>query len=291
MFDSVLPIIFSWPFVAFSLIATVVGILYEIPFLVILGAITIVPFSYQLNNVQYFRGVAFFLPGASAFFRLGAERGKKRLGLGFVCAYDCHHSLAVCYQLDHRIFLGRFTGDFMTSSTKLTRSLVDVAMGRAPADLVIRGGKWVCVQSGEIVPDTDIAIVNGHIAFVGRDASHAIGKKTKVIEAKGRYLVPGLLDGHMHVESGMVTVTEFVRTVAVRGTTGMFIDPHEIANIFGLKGVKLMVDEAQKQPIHVWVQMPSCVPSSRALKPRAHRSAQRKLQRQCNGKALSASVR
>lgn len=150
----------------------------------------------------------------------------------------------------------------MTSSTKLTRALVDVAMGRTPADLVIRGGKWVCVQSGEIIPNTDIAIVAGHIAFVGHNAEHTIGKKTKVIEAKGRFLVPGLLDAHMHVESGMVTVTEFVRTVAVRGTTGMFIDPHEIANIFGLKGVKLMVDEAQKQPIHVWVQMPSCVPSA-----------------------------
>src|SRR3990172_1869826 len=150
----------------------------------------------------------------------------------------------------------------MASSTKLTQVLVDVAMGRAHADLVIRGGKWVCVQSGEIVPNSDMAIVNGHIAFVGSDVSHTIGKKTKVIEAKGRYLVPGLIDAHMHVESGMVTVTEFVRTVAVRGTTGMFIDPHEMANIFGLKGVKLMVDEAQKQPIHVWVQMPSCVPSS-----------------------------
>ncbi len=150
----------------------------------------------------------------------------------------------------------------MPASTKLTRSLVDVAMGRTHADIVIRDGKWVCVQSGEIVPNTDIAIVDGHIAYVGSDAIHAIGKKTKVIDAKGRFLVPGLLDGHMHVESGMVTVTEFVRTVAVRGTTGMFIDPHEIANIFGLKGVKLMVDEAQKQPIHVWVQMPSCVPSS-----------------------------
>src|SRR3972149_2216381 len=159
----------------------------------------------------------------------------------------------------------------MTSSTKLTQVLVDVAMGRAHADLVIRGGKWVCVQSGEIVPDTDIAIVEGRIAFVGRDASHTIGKKTKVIEAKGRYLVPGLIDAHMHVESGMVTVTEFVRAVAVRGTTGMFIDPHEIANVFGLKGVKLMVDEAQKQPIHVWVQMPSCVPSSPGLEtPGAH---------------------
>ncbi|KXK14815.1 MAG: adenine deaminase [Chloroflexi bacterium OLB14] len=153
----------------------------------------------------------------------------------------------------------------MTSSTKLTKSLIDVAMGREPADLVIKNGKWVSVQSGEIIPNTDIAIINERIAFVGRDASHTIGKKTRVIDANGKYLVPGLLDGHMHVESGMVTVTEFVRAVAVRGTTGMFIDPHEIANVFGLKGVKLMVDEALKQPIHVWVQMPSCVPSAPGL--------------------------
>ncbi|HUG35135.1 MAG TPA: amidohydrolase family protein, partial [Anaerolineales bacterium] len=159
----------------------------------------------------------------------------------------------------------------MPSSTKLTRSLVDTAMGRVPADLVIRNGQWVSVQSGEIIPNTDIAIKDGHIAFVGSDASHTIGKKTKVIDANGRYLVPGLLDGHMHVESGMVTVTEFVRAVAVRGTTGMFIDPHEIANVFGLRGVKLMVDEAQKQPIHVWVEMPSCVPSAPGLEtPGAH---------------------
>ncbi|MBE7432495.1 MAG: adenine deaminase [Anaerolineales bacterium] len=153
----------------------------------------------------------------------------------------------------------------MSSSTKLTTALVDVAMGRAHADLVVKNGKWVSVQSGEIIPNIDIAVVHGHIAYVGRDAGHTIGKKTKVIDAKGKYLVPGLLDGHMHVESGMVTVTEFVRAVAVRGTTGMFIDPHEIANVFGLKGVKLMVDEAQKQPIHVWVQMPSCVPSAPGL--------------------------
>lgn len=150
----------------------------------------------------------------------------------------------------------------MTSSAKLTRSLIDVAMGRAHADLVIRNGQWVCVQSGEIIDGTDIAIVNGRVAFVGGDASHTVGKDTVVIDAHGKYLVPGLLDGHMHVESGMVTVTEFVRAVAPRGTTGMFIDPHEIANVFGLKGVKLMVDEAQKQPIHVWVQVPSCVPSA-----------------------------
>ena len=150
----------------------------------------------------------------------------------------------------------------MSSHTKLTRALVDVAMGRLAADLVVQNGNWVSVQSGEIIPGSDIAIKDGHIAYVGEDASHTIGKKTKVIDAQGRYLVPGLLDGHMHVESGMVTVTEFVRAVAVRGTTGMFIDPHEMANVFGLKGVKLMVDEALKQPIHVWVQMPSCVPSA-----------------------------
>ena len=97
-----------------------------------------------------------------------------------------------------------------------TRALVDVAMGRAPADLVIRNGRWVCVQSGEIIPNTDIAIKDSHIAYVGENAGHTIGKKTKVIDAQGKYLVPGLLDGHMHVESGMVTVTEFVRAVAPR---------------------------------------------------------------------------
>jgi adenine deaminase len=146
-----------------------------------------------------------------------------------------------------------------------SQTLVSVAMGRAAADLVLRDGQWVCVQSGEILPHTDIAIKDGRIAYVGPDASHAIGAETRVIEAANRYLVPGLLDGHMHVESGMLTVTEFVRAVIPHGTTGMFIDPHEIANIFGLKGVKLMVDEAALQPIHVWVQMPSCVPSAPGL--------------------------
>lgn len=145
------------------------------------------------------------------------------------------------------------------------RRLVDVAMGRAAAELVIRDGQWVCVQTGEIIPHTDIAVVDGRIAYVGADARHTIGANTRVIDAGGRYLVPGLLDAHMHVESGMLTVTEFVRAVLPRGTTGMFIDPHEIANIFGLRGVRLMVDEAGEQPIHVFVQMPSCVPSAPGL--------------------------
>jgi adenine deaminase len=145
------------------------------------------------------------------------------------------------------------------------RSLVDCAMGRVPADLVIRNGVWVCVQTGELIPHTDIAMIDGRIAFVGADAGHTIGENTQVLEANGRYLVPGLLDAHMHVESGMLTVTEFVRAVIPHGTTGMFIDPHEIANVLGLRGVKLMVDEAEQQPIHVLVQMPSCVPSAPGL--------------------------
>lgn len=147
----------------------------------------------------------------------------------------------------------------------ITQALIDVAMGRKPADLVIRHGTWVCVQSGEFVPDTDIAIKGGRIAYVGPDASHTIKKETVVLDAENKYLVPGLLDAHVHIESSMLTVTEFVRAVMPHGTTGLFIDPHEIANVFGLKGVRLMADEAIRQPIHIWVQVPSCVPSAPTL--------------------------
>ena len=148
---------------------------------------------------------------------------------------------------------------------ELTQDLVAVAMGRKPADTVICNGRWVNVHSGEILPGTDVAIVGGRIAYVGPDASHCIGPNTKIIEAKQRYLVPGLCDAHMHVESGMVTVTEFARAVIPHGTTSMFIDPHEIANVLGLPGVRLMHDEAVTMPINVYVQMPSCVPSAPGL--------------------------
>lgn len=144
-------------------------------------------------------------------------------------------------------------------------ALIDVAAGRRPADLVIRRGRWVNVHSGEVIPATDVAIVAGRFAYVGPDASHAIGPATEVIEANGRYLVPGLCDAHMHVESGLVTVTEFARAVIPHGTTSMFIDPHEIANVLGLPGVRLMHDEAAGLPINVMVQMPSCVPSAPGL--------------------------
>lgn len=148
---------------------------------------------------------------------------------------------------------------------EITRELVAVAMGSVSAELVITNGRWVNVHSGEIIPDTDVAIWGGRIAYVGDDATHTIASGTTVIDAAGRYLVPGLCDAHMHVESGMVTVTEFVRAVIPHGTTSMFIDPHEIANVLGLPGVKLMHDEAQNMPINVYTQMPSCVPSAPGL--------------------------
>lgn len=144
-------------------------------------------------------------------------------------------------------------------------ALVDVAMGRAPADLVITGGIWVNVHSGETIPATDVAVKHGRFAYCGPDARHAIGPETVVFEAEGRYLVPGLCDAHMHVESSMLTVTEFCRAVIPHGTTSMFIDPHEIANVLGLPGVRLMHDEALAQPVNVWVEMPSCVPSAPGL--------------------------
>ncbi|MGF6159722.1 adenine deaminase [Ensifer sp. KUDG1] len=153
----------------------------------------------------------------------------------------------------------------LQSWSKTAPELVDVAMGRKPADLVIRNGKWVNVYSGEIIPGTDIAVKAGRFAYVGPDASHTIGDGTKVVDAAGRYLVPGLCDAHMHVESGLVTVTEFARAVIPHGTTTMFIDPHEIANVLGLDGVRLMNEEAQNLPINVLVQVPSCVPSAPGL--------------------------
>ncbi|MDX1732407.1 MAG: adenine deaminase C-terminal domain-containing protein, partial [Aurantimonas coralicida] len=143
--------------------------------------------------------------------------------------------------------------------------LVDVTMGRTHADLVVRNARWVNVHSGEIIPQTDVAVAAGRFAYCGPDASYMIGPDTEVMDAAGRFIMPGLCDAHMHVESGMVTVTEFCRAVIPHGTTSMFIDPHEIANVLGLPGVRLMHDEALAQPVNVWVQMPSCVPSAPGL--------------------------
>ena len=143
--------------------------------------------------------------------------------------------------------------------------LVDVAAGRAPAELVIRNGRWVNVLTREVVDGIDIAVCCGRIACIVEEAGYCTGADTRVVEADGCFLVPGLTDGHLHVESSMCTITEYVRAVLPHGTTAIFADPHEIANVFGLDGVRMMVAEAAAMPIHVFVQMPSCVPSAPGL--------------------------
>ena len=143
--------------------------------------------------------------------------------------------------------------------------LVATAAGREPADLVIKGGTWVNVHTRETLKNHDIAIREGRFAYCGPNASHCVGEKTEIIEANGRYIVPGLCDGHMHIESGMLTVSRFVQAVISHGTTSMFVDPHEVANVLGMVGIRHMHDEALAQPINVFVQMPSCAPSAPGL--------------------------
>ncbi|MDO5612410.1 MAG: adenine deaminase [Paracoccus sp. (in: a-proteobacteria)] len=148
--------------------------------------------------------------------------------------------------------------------------LVEVAAGRAAADLVIRGGAWVNVHTREVVGGQDIAIADGRIACVLPDASANIGPDTQVIEAAGRFMLPGLIDAHMHIESGMLTPAGFAAAVIPHGTTTIFHDPHEIANVMGPAGVRLMRDESVIQPINILTQMPSCAPSAPDLETTGH---------------------
>lgn len=143
---------------------------------------------------------------------------------------------------------------------ELTAELAAAAQGKVKADTVIRGGKVVNVFTAEIQA-ADVAIRAGRVVLVGK-AEHTIGPETKVIDASGYYLVPGLLDGHIHVESSMVSVTQFARAVLPSGTTTVFMDPHEIANVFGMRGIRLMVEEGKNLPLKVYATMPSCVPAA-----------------------------
>ncbi|WP_371156804.1 adenine deaminase [Jannaschia sp. 2305UL9-9] len=161
------------------------------------------------------------------------------------------------------------TPDKLPSWPDAAADLIAIAAGRAPAETVITGGKVVLVHTREIL-DWQIAIARGRFAYVGPDASHCIGPDTEVIDAGGRYVIPGLCDAHMHVESGMLTPAEFAAAVIPHGTTAMFTDPHEIANVLGLPGVRLMHDEARGLPCSMFVQMPSCAPSAPGLETTGH---------------------
>ena len=172
----------------------------------------------------------------------------RRLGALNCCDETC--SLAVLGGLRHR--------------------LVAVAAGRAAADLVITGGRLVNVQSREVLPGWQVAVAEGRFAYVVPDASHCIGPQTTVVDAAGEFLILGLCDGHMHVQSGMLTPAEFAVAVIPHGTTTIFHDPHEIANILGLSGVGMMHDQALLQPINIFTRMPSCAPSAPGLETTGH---------------------
>lgn len=144
---------------------------------------------------------------------------------------------------------------------EVSRALADVAVGKSKAELVIKNGTLVNVYTGELLSHTDVAVTQGRIAYVG-DASHTIGDNTTVIDASGRFIAPGLMDAHMHVESTMLTVTEFAKAALAKGTTAIFMDPHEIANVFGTEGVKWMHEEGRGLPLKVYTTFPSCVPAT-----------------------------
>lgn len=153
----------------------------------------------------------------------------------------------------------------MGKRTKLyeaAKQLGEVALGKRPADLIIRDGVLVNVFTGELLEHTDVVVSGDRIALVGKALKEHEGSDTKVIEANGQYLVPGLIDGHMHVESTMLSVTEFSKAALAKGTTTVFMDPHEIANVFGIEGVRYMHEEGQQLPLKVYTTFPSCVPAT-----------------------------
>lgn len=131
-----------------------------------------------------------------------------------------------------------------------------VARGDAPADLALDGGRVVNVFTHEILGQS-VAVVDGIIAAVGeaRDARDRI-------DLGGRLLLPGLIDAHVHLESSMVVPSEFARAVVPRGTTTVVCDPHEVANVAGLDGVRWMLTASADLPLDVLVMAPSCVPAT-----------------------------
>ena len=143
-------------------------------------------------------------------------------------------------------------------------ALVRVAQGTQAADLVIRDCQLVNVCTHEVLPHTDVAVAQGRIAYVGlapNNADHCIGLDTQVIDAGGAYVAPGFLDGHMHVESSMVGISEYARAVVPHGTTGVYYDPHECANVCGLAGTREMAADGARVPLKAMYTTPSCVPA------------------------------
>jgi adenine deaminase len=131
-----------------------------------------------------------------------------------------------------------------------------VARGDEPADVVLRGGTVLSVFTGELVP-ADVAISGEYVAGVGEGY-----EASEIADVSGLILLPGLVDGHMHIESTKLMVDEFARAALPWGTTTVVLDPHEIANVFGLDGVRAILRSADQVPLDYFVMASSCVPAS-----------------------------
>ncbi|KPK65166.1 MAG: adenosine deaminase [Gemmatimonas sp. SG8_38_2] len=140
-------------------------------------------------------------------------------------------------------------------SADVRSRLIEAARGDAPSDTLLKNARLVNVRSGEI-HDADIAIYEGRIAGFGAYQAR------EVIDLRGQHVCPGLIDAHVHIESSMVTVPEFARAVVPRGTTAVVTDPHEIANVLGVPGIRYMLDSSEGLPLHVFAMASSCVPAT-----------------------------
>ncbi|AZI42370.1 adenine deaminase [Deinococcus psychrotolerans] len=140
--------------------------------------------------------------------------------------------------------------------TTLRQRLVRVALRQEPADLVIRNAQIVSVTTRELLSG-DVAIAGGYVAAIGPDY-----QAPELVDAGGKYLAPGLIDGHIHIESSMLTPASFARAVRPRGTTGVVAEPHEIVNVLGEVGLRWILEAGEKSGLRVWGSQPSCVPAS-----------------------------
>jgi adenine deaminase len=137
--------------------------------------------------------------------------------------------------------------------------LIDYARGIKPCDIVLQGGKYLNVFTGEWITG-DIAIAEGRVVGVGDDY-----QAEKKVNVKGKYLVPGFIDSHVHIESTCMVPDQFQRVALVRGTTGAIVDPHEIANVMGIRGIQYFLDCAEKSTMNIYVMLSSCVPATSHL--------------------------
>lgn len=149
----------------------------------------------------------------------------------------------------------------MKIQPKDKRTLLKAAMGRIPCDLAVTNVQYVNVFTGEIYPAT-VYVHDGFVIHVeDKDLDKDLGLAGKVIDGEYKYLIPGLIDAHIHIESSMLTPRNFARAVLPRGTTTVVTDPHEIANVFGEEAVRYMHDAGYDLPMTQYIDIPSCVPS------------------------------